>query len=349
MRPVARRSLIAAAVVGAVLVALRIWLPYWVTDELNRRLATMGEYHGSVRSVDLHLWRGAYRIHGLNIVKRDGRVPVPLLDAPQIDLSISWRELFHGALVGEVVFRHPQLNFVDGGHQGSDQTGRGVGWREKLEELFLLRINQIVVHDGVVAFRNLNSKPAVDLRAVSLEASVRNLTNVRDLQGRRDADVDASARILGEAPMELKARFDPWGALDDFTMRMRITDIELPRLNDFTRAYARLDFEQGRGEFVMELEAADGTLRGYAKPLLHDINVLDWEQDVEQDRDNPVELLWEGLSGAVSGIFKNHPRDQFATRIPIEGRIDDPQLPTAKAIINVLRNAFVKAYEARFE
>jgi hypothetical protein len=276
-------------------------------------------------------------------------VPVPLLDAPQIDLSISWREAFRGSLVGEVVFEHPQLNFVDGGKRGASQTGKGVGWREKLEELFPLRINAITIHDGEVAFRNLNSKPAVDLRAVALEASVYNLTNVRDIKGRRDADIDATAKILGEAPMEFRARFDPWGALDDFTMRLRITDIELPRLNDFTRAYARLDFEDGRGEFVMELDAADGALRGYAKPLLHDINVLSWEQDVKQDHDNPLELLWEGLSGAVTGVFKNHPKDQFATRIPIEGRLDNPQLPTFQAIVNVLRNAFVKAYEARFE
>ena len=43
--------------------------------------------------VDLALWRGAYRINGLQIVKVDGKVPVPFVKAPVIDLSVSWHSL----------------------------------------------------------------------------------------------------------------------------------------------------------------------------------------------------------------------------------------------------------------
>ena len=43
-------------------------------------------------------------------------------------------------------------------------------------------------------------------------------------------------------------------------------------------------------------------------------------------------------------LFENHANDQFATRVPISGRIDDKQLDTSQAIIGVLRNAFIKAY-----
>ena len=68
-----------AAVIGAAVV-VRTVLPLWVARELNRRLDTIGQYHGQLDSVDLQLWRGAYTIHALNIVKRGGDVPVPLLD-----------------------------------------------------------------------------------------------------------------------------------------------------------------------------------------------------------------------------------------------------------------------------
>src|SRR3546814_2932083 len=74
----------------------------------------MGSYHGQIASVDLQFWRGAYSIHQLLIIKRDGAVPVPLLDAPRIELAISWRELLHGGIVAEVEFWHPELNIVDG-------------------------------------------------------------------------------------------------------------------------------------------------------------------------------------------------------------------------------------------
>lgn len=54
-----RRPLWTLIVVVAVLVALRLALPYIVRDVLNRRMDRMGDYHGHVADVDLNLWRGA--------------------------------------------------------------------------------------------------------------------------------------------------------------------------------------------------------------------------------------------------------------------------------------------------
>ena len=337
------------------LIALRfLWLPAYVVRTLNRHLAEMGPYRGQLADVDLHLWRGAYNIHELNIVKRDGEVPVPLLHAPLIDLSISWNALLHGRLVGEVMFHRPQLNFVDGRGEGADgggdgQVGKGVDWRQQLEALFPLQLNQVCVDDGTLAFRNFQATPPLNVQATEVEACARNLSNVVDAQGKRDATLNAHARVLGQAPLELKAQADPLGKLDDFTLDLRVRDIELKRLNGLTRHYGKIDVAGGRGDFVMELEAREGALRGYAKPIMNDLDIFDWKQDVEQDHDNPLRVLWEGFVGGLTAIFKNHPKDRFATRIAIEGRIDRPDISRWEAISNILHNAFVHAYEARFE
>lgn len=344
-----RRLLLALAVIGVLAVLVRAMLPQWVTDVLNRRMAEMGDYRGHVADVDLSLYRGAYRIYDLRIEKRSGDVPVPLLDAPQLELSIRWRDLFEGALVGEVQFHSPRLNFVDGRSEDEDQAGRGVDWRQRLEALFPLRLDRVVVHDGTVAFLNPFTQPPVELQAVGVEASATNLTNVRDVSGRRVAEVDARARILGQAPVELSARLDPFGRFEDFSLDLRVRQVELPRLNQLSRAYAAIDIASGRGDLVLELDAADGRLSGYAKPLLNDLEILDWEQDVERDGDNPLRLLWEGLGEALSELFSNQPKDRFATRIPIEGDIGDPDTGALDAIVGILRNAFVQAYEAHFE
>lgn len=272
-----------------------------------------------------------------------------LLRAPRIDLSINWQALLHGALVGEAEFVRPEANFVDGGTHGADQSGRGVGWRRRLEELFPFRIGRLEVRDGAVAFRNLYSNPPVDLRAEMVNGAIRNLTNVYDARGRRDAALDLRAVMFGGAPAEAQARFDPFGTLRDFELRMRITDIDLTGLNALARAYARLDMASGRGDLVMELEATDGRLDGYAKPLFKDPEILDWQQDVDRNRDNPMELLWESLGAAITELFKNRPADQFATRIPIRGRIGNADTDRLDAIVGVVRNAFVRAYQASFE
>lgn len=344
-----QRIYLGAVIVVLALLGLRIALPYWVADELNQRLDRMGDYHGHLESVDLSLYRGAYQIHDLRIEKSDGKVPVPLLLAPAIDLSVSWREIFNGAFVAEVEFQSPELSFVDGGDRNEGQAGGGVDWREQLEGLLPIRMNEVRVVNGVIAFRNLNSDPPVDLRMSKVDLALRNLTNVRDAKGRRDATLDGSGVVLEDAPAEFHAGFDPLGKLDDFRFDLRVTGIRLTRLNNFTRAYANLDIARGNGDFVLELDADGRRLTGYAKPLLHELDIFSWKQDVENGNGNPLQMLWEALSDGLTKLFRNHPEDQFATRIPIDGSLDQPGTSTWSIIVGILRNAFVEAYRAQFE
>ncbi len=337
-----------AAVIGAAVV-VRAVLPLWVARELNRRLDTIGQYHGQLDSVDLQLWRGAYTIHALNIVKRGGDVPVPLLDAPRIDLSVDWRSLLHGRVVAEVDFWRAELNLVDGRSDSDTQSGRGVDWRDQLEALLPMQLDELRIHDGTLHFRNFKSNPPVDLTASAVDATVSNLSNVRDAQGQRVATLDASAQVLGQAPLEAHARFDPLGSFEDFSFELRVLDIELTRANSFLQAYAQIDAASGHGDFVMELEATEGKLSGYAKPLLQDVEIFNWKQDIEQQGDNPLRALWEAVAGGVETLLKNQREDQFATRVPISGRIDRPQTGTWDAIVAVLRNAFVEAFKPQFE
>lgn len=251
------------------LVALHLALPYLVRDYLNDKLADMGDYRGQVADVDLAWWRGAYQINGLKIVKTSGKVPVPFLDAPLIDLSVSWRSLWYDkAVVAEVTFVRPELNFVDGGSKQASQTGRGTDWRQQLEKLLPITLNEVRIDNGVLTFRNFNSKPPVDLKATQLNANIRNLTNVRDKKGRRDASFEGTALIAGDAKVESRATFDPFSDFDDFKFRLRATGIELRKLNDFASAYGKFDFNAGHGDVVIEAQAENGRLNGYIKPLL---------------------------------------------------------------------------------
>lgn len=332
-----------------VLIGLRLALPTIVRNTLNRRMDRMGEYHGHVADVDISLWRGAYSLDGLKIVKLSGKVPVPLLQTPRMDTHLSWRALVHGAIRATVEFDRPVLNFVDGNSGAGSQAGTGVDWRAQLQKLIPIRLDEVKVDDGTVTFRNFVSEPRVDIKAIRVNAVVTNLTNADRSGGRRVADMHATAQVLGEAPLETSASFDPLGNAADFTFKLRVLRIDLTRLNDLARAYARLDFASGHGDFVMELDARDGRLDGYAKPLFHDMKIFSWKQDVEDEHENPFELAWQALAQGITSIFTNHDKDQFATRVPISGRIDDKKIGTWRAIVNVLHNAFVKAYTPQLE
>jgi hypothetical protein len=339
----------ALIVLVVALVALRFFLPGIVRDQINANVDTMGEYHGEVADVDLHIWRGAYSLHGFVIEKKTGEVPVPLLNAPRIDLSVSWREIFHGGIVAEVEFGNPELNFVDGRTEADSQTGRGVDWRQQLEALLPIKLNEVRVVDGTLFFHNFISSPPVDLKATNTNATVYNLTNVRDADGNRVARFEGRAEILGEAPLETAASFDPFGKMEDFTFDLKVTDVELTKLNPLFQAYAKLDAASGNGDFVVQMKAENGRLSGYAKPIMQNVEIASWEQDVEQQGDNPLRVAWETTAGFVQSLFKNQPEDQLATKVEFAGTLDNPKTSTLDTLLHILRNAFVEAYKPQFE
>lgn len=332
------------------LLVLHLSLPVLVRNYLNDKLADMGDYRGHVTDVDLAWWRGAYKINGLTIVKTTGKVPVPFLQAPMIDLSVSWRSLWYEhAVVAEVMFLRPELNFVDGGSRQTSQTGRGTDWRQQLEKLLPITLNEVRIDNGTLTFNNFNSKPPVDLKATHLDASIRNLTNVEDLKGRRDARFNGKARLLGDAEVQSSATFDPFSDFDDFQFRLRATDIQLRRLNDFASAYGKFDFNAGHGDLVIEAEAKNGRLTGYIKPLLRDVDVFNWQQDVKNEDKGFFRSIWEALVGGTETVLKNQRKNQFATRVELSGSVHKSDISAFEAFLQILRNGFVQAFNARYE
>ncbi|MHB0776357.1 DUF748 domain-containing protein [Halomonas sp. WWR20] len=338
--------MIVIAGVLVALVILRAMLPDLVRDYLNGQLADMGDYRGHVEDVDIHLWRGAYSIDGLTIVKASGETQVPFFRVDSIDLSVSWEDLWHGAVVAKVALFQPELNYVDAEQEQNSQSGEGGSWRESLQALLPIELNRLTVHQGRVHFRNFTSQPPVDLEISEIQATATNLSNADRSEGAQVADIDAQGLMLNQAHTELHASLDPLGDFQDFDIQLRVEGLDLTRLNDLTKAYGNFDFESGSGDFVMELEADDGQLQGYAKPLLNNVNILDLEEDAKQGF---LSAAWESLVAGVGWLFRNHPEDKLASRIEISGNLDQQDISGWQAFVSALRNAFVEAYQARFE
>ncbi|MDH4559254.1 DUF748 domain-containing protein [Pseudomonas sp. BN417] len=348
-----RYSLPLGAILALVLllVAAHLALPWLIREYLNDRLANLGEYHGHVADVDPAWWRGAYRVNDLSIVKVGGKVPVPFVEAPGIELAVSWHALwYHHAVVARAIFEAPEVNFVDGGaNEEESQTGAGTDWREQLDKLLPLTLDEVRVVNGRISFHNFKSRPKVDIDAAGVNASLYNLTNVADSGGERVARLEGTALVLGNAPLEVQATFDPFKDFEDFELRLRTRDIDLPRLNDFSRAYGRFDFKAGKGDLVIEARADDGQLSGYIKPLLRKVDVFDWQQDVENNDKGFLRSLWEALVGGGESVLKNQQRDQFATRVELHGNIHRQDISAFQAFLAILRNAFIEAFTNRFE
>jgi hypothetical protein len=342
-----RRILAALAVLVVVLGAARLALPSVLTWYVNRTIDQSPLYDGKIGDIDVHLWRGAYTIEDIRLLKTTGNVPVPLFAARRVDLALQWGALLHGRVVGRIAVDQPELNFVDGEEEGEDQTGAGGPWLKIIDELFPFQINSAVVRDGSVHFRAFATDPPLDVALTQVEATLENLGNINDDITPLNATVEATALAMGHAPVELEVKLDPTSYRPTFELALRLLRLDVTKTNDLVRAYGGFEFESGWFDLVVELDANEGALEGYVKPLYRNLQVLSLSQDLAED--NVLQVFWEALVGGVSELLENQPRNQFATVIPFTGQIEDPKVDILSTIFNVLRNAFIRAYLPRLQ
>jgi uncharacterized protein YhdP len=341
-----KRAISILVVVVVLLIGLRIALPYIVLNYANKVLKNDLEgYTGSIDDVSMSLYRGAYGIDSLKILKLNGKSPVPFVSVDHIDFSIEWRALLKGAVVAEVTTVHPALNFVDGPTEAQQQTGEEGNWQQVLDELFPLKINQWKVENGEVRFRNFSTQPKVDLHITNMNLVARNLRNSYKDSEQLPASVEGSALVLGDGKLNLNARLNPLKNPLAFDFNLQMTNVSLPKLNNFLEAYGGFDVEKGKLEVYTEVKGSENKFQGYVKPLLTDVKVIDETDKMKK----PRELVWEGVVGLTNMIFKNWNKDRLATRVPIEGDLSDPEVDTWKTIVEVLRNAFIEAIQPGLE
>ncbi|MBV9009879.1 MAG: DUF748 domain-containing protein [Verrucomicrobia bacterium] len=322
------------------LVIVRALLPFWVRDYVNRKLSEMPDYRGHVAEVTLHIWRGAYQIHGVDIEKTTGHVPVPFFSAPVIDLSVQWRALFDGALVGEIDFYHPQMNFVNAPSKANSQVGIDKPWTQTIKQLFPLKINRFGVHNGEIHYRDFSKKPPVDVVMDRVQMVATNLTNSKKLSKSLVAEIQMQGRLMQSGEYKSQIALDPYAAKPTFTYRGELEDLPLVKLNEFAKAYASITFEKGTLRVASELTSTDGAFKGYVEPVFDHMAIF----SPEHDSDNPVDFVWQGIVGGLTRILRNQPKDRFGTKVPLSGNFDNPKPAIMTTILNVFRNAFIQAF-----
>jgi hypothetical protein len=342
-------------VLGIVLLALivvlgvaRAIMPWAVRDYVNRTLDRNPLYAGEIGPVEIHLWRGAYAIRDVRINKTTGNVPVPFFAAKRVDFALQWDALLQRKVVGRILMENPEMNFVDAPSEGEDQTGGGAPWLQMIKDLFPFKINRAVVKNGSIHFRAFQKKNPVDVYLSQVEASIDNLTNIRDETNPLISTVQASALMMDQAKLEYKMTFDPFAYRPTFHMGMRLLGLDVTKINNLARAYGKFDFERGWFDFVIEADAKEGQLAGYAKPLFRNLQIFSLSEDIKDE--NVLQVFWQALVGGVTRLLTNQRRDQFGTLIPFSGDLSGATTTDIFATIgNVLRNAFVRAYLPRLE
>jgi hypothetical protein len=343
------RALFMFLLVVAVLAGIgRAILPWAVRNYVNRTLDRNPLYAGNIGEVQIHLWRGAYSIRDVRVIKTTGNIPVPLFSAKRVDFAIEWKALTHRRVVGRVLMEVPELNFVDASSEGESQTGAGGPWLQMIRDLFPFKINSAVLHNGSVHFRSYQAQKPVDVYLSQVEGTIENLGNIRDETKPLVSTVQATALAMDEAKFEYKMTMDPFSYRPTFHMTLRLLGLDVTKINDLALTYGKFDFKRGWFDLVIDTESKEGQLTGYVKPLFRNLKVFSLAQDIKED--NVLQFFWQAMVGAAIRILNNRPRDQFGTLIPFTGDASGKTSTDILATLgNVLRNAFVRAYLPRLE
>ncbi len=329
-------------IIVVLLIAFRLYLPILVRDNINKVLADIPGYYGQVEDVDIALIRGAYVLNGLYLNKVNAKTQVPFLNFPKSDISIEWKSLFHGKIVSEIIMTSPEVIYVFEDQQTAGKKPDVEDWTKALTDIVPIDINHFEVHNGKLAFVELQANPNIDLNISKVELYADNLRNVKSKERTLPSPIHATGVTFGNGNMTLDGNMNIIKEIPDMDLSFALENSNATALNDFTRHYAGIDFERGTFGLYSEIAIADGYMKGYMKPLLTDSKLIGKDDGV-------LGVLWEGFVGFFKFILKNQRTDTLATKVPLEGDLNNVEAGVWPTVINIFGNAWIKAFKGEVD
>ncbi|MFW5830276.1 MAG: DUF748 domain-containing protein, partial [Planctomycetota bacterium] len=310
---------------------------YLINDKLNE-----GDREGSLADVDMGLREGVIHLQDLHL-ERTLREEI---HCRSINVAWRWTEAMQGIWLGEIHLERPEALLITT-QQDADEPKQAppprsdAGMGVTLPEIIPFTINAISVDEGRVRYLDTTSKPKVDLtlRDVELQA-----TDISNRPATEANGLPASFKLTGTGPGQ--SRLLVKGAMDATTEQVRaevdaeLTQLDMPDINDLLQAYAGLDVVSGQVDLFTSFTIEDGYVQGEIKILVTKLDVFSWKQE---QGEGVLQKVYEAIVGAGAEILENQGEDQQAMRIPIEGRIRNPDSDPWDIIGSVLTNAFIRA------
>ncbi|MBI3547535.1 MAG: DUF748 domain-containing protein [Elusimicrobia bacterium] len=325
--------MLSVAALAAGLIALRLYLPSLLLWLLNRRLARLDGYSGSVDEIHIQARRLAFLLQGIEVTARGASAP--LLTIKNLVVGLEGAPLLRGRLVGSVTVEEPVLMLVKDGLVSASACSRGE-WSRAFRPAVPLEIDRIEINNGRIRLIDVEPAARVDLSISRVEATVSNLLRREASPDGLPARLKASAVCFGSGSLTIDLRLDPERPAPTFVLKQELAGVDLPAINDMLFAYAKLRVKRGSFSLSTEVAAIDGRFRGYCKPTVRGL-------ELEHADISLLKRIWSGLVAVTSAVLTNAQRSQLAFRIPIGGTFSEPNVDVWFAIGSLLRNAFVRA------
>ena len=205
----------------------------------------------------------------------------------------------------------------------------------------ILRADEVNIVNGDVGLMNRAAEPNYRVFLTRLEMHLTNFSN-QLTEGATFARL--TGQFMGSGQTLVGATFEPETQGPAFGLAASLENTQMQAMNDLLLAHGNFDVEAGLFSLYAELQVRDGAVKGYVKPLFREVEVFDPNQDK-----GFFQTLYEGLVAGAMELLENVPREEVATRVDLSGPLEDPNVSTWEALVNLIRNAFFKAIFPGFE
>lgn len=339
------RPIIIISVIALILVGAIIALPFYVRKLINKELAEIDPYYGHVDDVDVWLITGAYTLDDLIIVKKDAKGKVePFIEIPKSWLSIEWKSLLRGRIVGKIRLTEPEFNFVFADNY--TQTGKETNWVELVKDLMPIEINRFSIENGQVSTTYIGKGQKLEAEFKHLELEIMNIRNIVDKDNPLPSHIYATATSpLYKGDFVFTADANLLKKLPDMDYDAVFEQVELVSLNPLLKHETGMDFESGTLDLYSEMLIRDGTLDGYVKPVLTNVTIF----KAREEKRGVINAIKELFAEGAQEVLENKKYNSTATHMPIHGTVKGMESDFWPILINMIRHAYWDAIQKRID
>lgn len=334
-------------VIVFVIITVFIISPIIIKGLLNTALGKMDGYIGHIDQLNIQLFKSKISFRNITIrAVADAEQDIPFLQFPVVIIFFKWRPLLKRIIDFNIIVNKPQLYFLSDEPTSTQDENSSIAQefsrlQNSIKKLKSFKVN-VEVLEGEIHYIKAHVKPEWNVTISKLNLKILDFSNRSVLS---ESCRIASTFNLYEGTGEISVTLRPLEPNLTLDLDMELKSINLVLLNDLFRMYVKIDINKGFMDLFAEVVVAENSFKGYLKPLIQDLDFIS-----KADRSDTIfQKAWERIVAGLFNILANKRNNKIATVIPIEGRLDDPNVHVGVAIIGVLRNAFTKALTPTLE
>jgi hypothetical protein len=281
----------------------------------------------------------------LKVMKRSaGGSKEPFLYFDKLQFGLHWRELLHGNLVASVEMDRAKVNLIAAKKKEDEQLSELPDLAKQLNALSPLRIDRVQVRKGELQFLDKTEPEVPKMWLHQVEATAENISTRAALARGEPTVIALSGRLQKEGELSAWITADPLAKGLWFSGRVRAEGIELKEFHKLLASKSGLALDQGTLDLFAEFDARGDHISGGVKPVLKNPHVIQAEPGAGN-------WLKKTFADAALKLFSDRVpgRNAVATTIPINGRVDQPDVDLWPTVLGVVRNAFVEGVSESFE